>query len=270
MNSFSNAKNTKEFLHLWFQSLKEKKPNISYEAIAVKTGYASRSFVRQVITGQKPLTAKSLPRFLTVMNLDKNHETLFRLLLEKENPSLSFSAKDTKTLDLEIQKVRQKIQIKKTKQITPTTATAATIKKANIIYPLLSQSKGISLDDLSLNAKLTLDDCKEFLKVLEKQNFVSKSGKFFYATERLLQVQATDKVEMLKSHVRTGLFLFQEALNLPDSHIQEQLLFRAQYSIRKEQIEDFKNKLRSLLVEFVETTEDDESEKVVNLVCGLF
>jgi uncharacterized protein (TIGR02147 family) len=270
MTDICASKNSLEFLQNWFYSAKEKNQKLTFEAIAQRAGYSSRSFVRQVILGEKPMTAKALPRFINVMKLSKDQETLFRLLLEKDYSSFNIHKRDQKEIDADIRELQNKIQLKKSKKVNAAVLGSPLMKQAVLVYPYIGREKGTNAAELSAKCGVSAADCTLILKDFVKAGFVEKKGGAYFATERLLQVKEESSTELLKSHMRVGLSQFSNLVNSGVPFAKDQLLFRAQYSVEEKRAEEFKSRLRSLLVEFVEASEADEGKKIINLVCGFF
>jgi hypothetical protein len=270
MKTLLESKSVAEFLQLWLAQSKAGLRPPSFETLAQRGGFSSRSFVRQVFAGEKPLTAKALPRFLKILRLDKNHEKFLRLLLEKDVPSFNIDGRSRQVIEAELSLLRERISTKQRRRVQSTAVGAVPIKRMALIYPHLSRARGTDLKTLCKHSGLSDQDCQQILDSLVKENFAVQEKHLYFATERLLQIQEPSPTGLVRSHMNAGLELLKEALHKSADLSPEQLFFRAQYSVDPARLAEFKNQLRSLLVEFVETSESDEGKKVGNLICGFF
>lgn len=270
MSELISAKTAGDFIKLWLDQEKRSNRRFSFEAFSRKAGFASRSFVRQVLLGQKPLTVKSFPKFVKAMGLDKNHEKLLRLHLEAGHSEFNVAGKSLEEIKLEIQNVREKIQIKKTRKISQSQISTQKIRELSTLLPFLSRATGQTIEQISFRSGIPINELKNFTASGIKNGMVLEKDGFFFASERLIQLQETSRTILLKNHVNSGLNLMRDELNGSENISEEALFLRAQYSIEKDKMLEFKNRLRSLLVEFAEGTESDNGEKSVNLICGFF
>jgi len=81
MLTIFNYQNYRQFLADFYEEKKKASPSFSYQNFSRKAGFASKSFVFNVIKGKKSLSHSSIERLCTAMNLSNTESEHFENLV---------------------------------------------------------------------------------------------------------------------------------------------------------------------------------------------
>ncbi len=76
-----NYTNYIEYLNDWFKAKKASQPNYSYQMLANKAGFKSRSFMQFVMRAERPLNLKTIPKVTLALNLNKSQAQYFEAMV---------------------------------------------------------------------------------------------------------------------------------------------------------------------------------------------
>jgi hypothetical protein len=153
----------RDFLGRWYTWAKENKSGLSYALLTRRAGFASRSYVRDVMTGKRRLTMEALPRFVKAMELKGEYRRFFSLLVQS-SPNRFGRAGDPKVQD-KIARLKNRVRSDTESGRFPSHAQSLYLGKNRLeIYAALgTPSEGATLDEISQRTGLAKEICAKTL-----------------------------------------------------------------------------------------------------------
>jgi hypothetical protein len=108
----------------------------------------------------------------------------------------------------------------------------------------------------------------ETIEYMVRNQLVDKNGRKYFAKDIHANFQNM-KGEIFKKHfVRTA----EESIQISRTHIgsDEKLFLSSAFSVSRKDLPKLKDELRSLLLKYIDTSENANGDKVINLVTSLF
>jgi uncharacterized protein (TIGR02147 family) len=89
MPNIFNYQDYRQFLGDYYEEKKAMHPSFSYQSFSQKAGFASKSFVFNVIKGKKALSRNSVVKLSIAMNLSRQNQLISRIWCISTNPPIS-------------------------------------------------------------------------------------------------------------------------------------------------------------------------------------
>lgn len=269
--SLLEATNEREFLNIWYQWSKQNNAKLSYASITRKAGFSSRSYVRDVMTGERRLTLEALPRFIKALGLKGDLKLYFSHLVNFAcDPD---AANEAKKKD-RILRLKNRIRVQFESKSAPRTHQMKTLYEGSFfleVYAALgSLAQGANLDEISERTGKSKLFCQNaLLKMIETDLvFQSKTSDRYFARESHNIFSKLGTEDSFKKNYLTQLELVAHSAKIKfDS--EENLFFCSVFSIDPTKMPEFKNELRQLLLRFVDSSENPNGKKIARLVTGL-
>jgi len=181
-NSFEDqlflAKNYRSFLGCFFSDLvKRQSPKVlTYQLFADRSGFSSKSFIRDVIVGKKRLTLRSLPKVIEGLKLNRQWAQYFAILVRIEEDGCR-SLKYNKNIELQkLASIQLRIESKRTKKMVKDKAELNVFLSKNFpeVYAALgTPEKGACFEDIQKRTNLDLKELESCLKKIVQYNFAT-------------------------------------------------------------------------------------------------
>lgn len=253
------------FILCWKEGKFKQKP-CSYNQIAIRAGFKSRSFPREVANGHKKLTASSLPLMIKGMGLKNDLAEYFKVLVCLQHPEILEVPKSLGQLKRKLSNLRARIQGERSvsvgndpyevKYFPFVYAACGTFENGATITQVKQRS---GLDDTTLN---------KTLEHLVNLGVLRKQGIRIFPKESHLVMKELVKSPGFRQHFQHLLDLASKAARA-DFESQEKLFFTSSFSVKREDVPQLKLELMKTLLQFVDGSEDAEGNKVMSIVCGL-
>jgi len=261
------AANPSKFLQRAFAVLCEAHPKTSFADLARKMGFSSRSFVRQLMIGNRRPNLQNCRQISQGLGLSSEASDYFELLIVAENQQLDPVAFDKKLNEAEL-KLRRSLdkgvrQIRKTDPIP--------FERWPFIYASLGSPKqGRTLPEIVEMSGQNKTVCFEILEALQKKEMIhwdSKQQRYF-AKEEIIEIGELGNSKILKNLYK---LIALETLRRVDSDLSGgQALFHSSvFSVRKEQMPQLTKDLNKVLSAYMCSAEDSEGQELAMLCGGL-
>lgn len=269
MSCLLKAKNSEEFLALAFDALKKSNPRIGFAQLARRMGFSSRSFVRQLVLGQRRLNLTNYKQVASGFKLNAEATRYLGLLIESEcekNTSIR------KKLPTELKHTREKLSKSLSKNV-------KSVKQNHVIgyekWPLIyaalgSQEKGRSLSDI---IKLTGEPhsvCDEILEKLVVNGLARKCSftSVYFPSDDIIHLGELghDKIfqRFFRENLNRNLIRLEREFNHPMS-----LFYSSAFSVKKADLPDLTKALQDVLEKYMVENETAEGDEIAVLSATL-
>jgi uncharacterized protein (TIGR02147 family) len=267
----TNAPNFREFMQSYVDWRKTKRKSFGYASLAREAGFSARSYPRDVILGARPPTEGSISRFTRAMKLTGESARYFRLLVYRDRPELMQGS-----TEVDLARLLEKSRVRLLRQINNRSqAELLNVYSQNkwpLIYASLgSDSEGATPEEVSRRAHIPIDECERILAVLENQKIVKKNQDLrrYFSHNPHLIFQDLGQNLAFKEFFLNSLVRAKKDAQL-NFNKNDRLFFSSVITIKKNELQKYRAKLRDLLDSFAETTESPNGDEVVSIVCSLF
>ncbi|MBS1983396.1 MAG: TIGR02147 family protein [Bdellovibrionales bacterium] len=239
--------------------------HFSYAALARRAGFASRSYPRDILAGDKRITASTLEKFLKVFQLSEDEANILRTLLAL-NSSTSHSAT---SMHRKLTKLRSRLA-SRSQGAEPERMTSVLDSPLwpTLIAALADTPQGCDLATIADRTGLSESQCATELEAMLVKNLVQReSPRHYRPTVSHLLLRGLGQNQTFANFFLNSLESTRRALPRGLSS-DEDLFLASTISIDRARMKDFKAQLRALLEDFVETVEDPGGGEIVQLTCA--
>lgn len=248
---------------------RKKSKRFGYSHIARFGGFKARSFPRDVVSGKKRITLNSLPKFIKGLGLTSDLAEYFRILVEIDEVDCRTRNGDLAKLMKMKSNVEKRIASKQSIQLTDGQDRNFIHSSIPKIYASLgSLDVGVHIESILKKTSLPESEVHRCLEFMVQQKLVRKSKAKYFPTENHLNFQNL-KSDIFKKHfVNTA----EESIVMSKKHIQseEKLFLSSSFSVNKAELPKLKEELRSLLLKYIDSSENSDGDRVINLVASLY
>jgi uncharacterized protein (TIGR02147 family) len=269
------SENYHDFLARWIQAQEFAGKKVNFSALTRAAGFSSRSFIHEVIRGRKRITQNSLPRIIKAFKLKGSEAGYFECLVALEEENVEIGLKSKAHIQSELIRLREKVFRNRQRQyLSPEFQTASStwafgmLHMADVFAALGSKRRGASLNEILSRTGLSNKICSNILNHFVQKGVVSTSGDRFFASDMNFDLlNLKDNAIFLKYFREALLDLGKktEAQSALDS-----LFFHSSFSVERQRLPEFKAKLRTLLLEFIDEIQSDDGEVVSKMTVGLY
>lgn len=263
------------FLRLFFnkQGGWEKPRPLSYQEFATKAGFASKSFMGDVVAGRKRLTRDSVERVHSGLKLTASWREFLECLIACDEESFRRGDKDRDFYVEQLRRCRKKMSLQKSQKSLRADSTAVKIflqKDFPTVYAALgSEDKGATLDEIRSRTNLRAAQLRPILDAMKNANLISEN----LETSRYLPLTASLDMAELKSAEVFKVDYFQAIertrKRFPTQSASRKSLFMNQtFSASSQQLEELKARLAEVITEFAEQAESAEGDTVAEICIG--
>lgn len=268
LKSLFEAPDYRSFMKIWIR-LKSEHKKFGYSDIARRGGFSSRSFPRDVLTGSKRLTLNSVEKMIRGLQLPPNLAGYFKSLVELEHEDCRPQAWSAEAVRKKLAKQKERLSSKGRFQVEGADAVFSISNVPEVYAALGSVEHGSHLNEITartgLPERLILDALDKMIEL----KMVNKKRFRFYPTKEHISLEGLKKSDVFKHHFRKCCERASEAAKQKfDSD--EHLFLSSAFSINKHDLPKLKEELRNLLLTYVDSTEKENGNAVINLVAGLF
>lgn len=244
----------------------------SFSALSHRAGFKSRSFISEVLAGKKNMSLVSLQKLCEALSLKSSIKQLTQLLLLKELAS----SEPNPALELKIQGLKKKIQSEYQRMAFQNQSDQSLkdnpfgFPELMYIYAALGEHHlGASIEEIVSKTGLSPDVCVRNLEFLQEHQFIERKERRYFANlSHLVLNQLGQSMDFKKIYLRSLCSLQKNADKNFNSTTD--LFFHSAFSISQKNLPLLKNKLRELIIDFVDEHEDDDGIKIAKLTVGLY
>lgn len=252
-----------EFLKQSYSYLKAESKIFNYSELARRGGFSSRSYIRQVILGEKNITWSSLDGICKAFDLSGDTKKYFTILWEMSSLS------DSK----ELAKYQKKLltltkQILRKKDIRDTSIYET--EEWPLVYASLgSETGGASLEEIRKRSKLDSKHCVKILEMLDENDLIKNRNERYYPVCNHIALDKLGNDQFFKKY-------FIKKLNRLKKKTEESfnsdkdLFFQSTTCISSKKMTMFKQELRELMLKYIDSIEDNNGDTAVSFVVSMF
>lgn len=279
IQAFEKAKTYREFLSLLLRGGFEKIPRGRLSEMSFRAGFSSRSFVTEVLQGKKRLTSSSLAKIASALQIKGDSRAYFEALVAAEEKCVhsDMQVRERKILseaDLNsrIEKLRIRILQKSKagyKQFIDSDHSGVKSLQIFCVYAALGDVKvGASLEEILSKTCIDPASAKQVLRILADAGFIRAEAKRFFATDRAFDFQNLgENVSFVSAFVQSAQELAKEGARL--AREKESLVFLTAIPVNRFRLDEFKNKLRSTVLDVLDEFQDEEGTAVKKIVLAM-
>lgn len=267
IENLMKAQDYRAFISVLIQERKKHR-RFGYSDIARHGGFAARSFPRDVVLGKKSLSLNSLPKFIRGLGLTSDLAEYFRILVEiSETKCRTKSLDETKLRQMK-DNLKKRISDRHHVQVGHRDS-AFVLSSVPRIYAALGNADiGSSLKEIFEKTSLSETEIHQGLGYMLEQSLIKKRGARYFANESHSNFQGL-KTEIFKKHfIKTAETSIQMSKKFIGS--EEKLFLSSAFSVSQKDLPKLKDELRSLLLKYVDTAENPNGNKVINLIASLY
>lgn len=235
----------------------------SYTAFSKKSGFSSRSYVRDVVSGKRRLTPKTLGPVASTMALSSDLRTYFKLLVSLEENDIRPRELAPDQVRTKLRKLKERLLKRKAGPRRPAGMVAESFGP-EIYAALGTQEGGASLDEICMRTGLAPDAAGAVLAKMCETGAV-RGGQDPAAGERTryfpgdihVVSQAMDEIHKTYFISAAGEMIVRAKRSFDSP---ERLYWKSVFSMRPELAPRFKEELRELILRFVDRAEDPAGE----------
>lgn len=261
-----------DFFKEAFECLKSSNRAYSYGMLARAGGIASASYLREVLNGKRSLTPKGFAGICKAYRLNKEGVELLRLMLALKDKAFNPGRQSAEEISTEIDKHR-KLIIKKSKflrihDVHPEKFNSP-LSVSRVIAAMGSDKTGASLDDLIFKTMLPKQNVlqiveflslKGILKETKDERYLLVENKIIFDSEGEDSFIKRLYLEAMEHHAQKARQSFKDQSNI-------NLVYT--FSASKDKIETARNRIRQIIQDLVDESEDPTGEEIYTLVFGL-
>ncbi len=265
------AKFYRSYLKSAFRIEKEFNPNFSYSYFSKRAAISSRSFPRDVILGEKRLTARSLPKFLKGLGLKGDLKTAFQCMVALEE-NVDFKGHSAerirKTLEVSIERIANKLSDRKSE--------SANIRNFNVanwpyVYAALgSKEEGAILNKIISMTGLNPVICKRTLDQMVLEGVVIfdiGSDKYYPQSLNIV----VDRIGENQLYMQYFIESMDRAKTKAKSNFsnRENLFLNSIVSVKKSELNRVREDMKNIMVNYISDVEDKEGDKLLSILAVL-
>lgn len=239
---------------------------LTYAQIGRSMGVKARSYPRDILTGKKKLTPRLMPRMAKALGLTGELKRLFELLVELGEPNCRTSGFDEAKLRRAVEAVKNRILQKELLELRFEEA----YELADIprIYASLgSQEQGATLREISARSGFPLNRLTAALARMQQLGLLQEKQKRFFPLQPHVNTAGMQSEIFQRYFQKVTEEVQRQARE--DMQSDEKLFFSSAFSVDKRRLAELKTELRSLLLKYVDQSEDPHGDRVASILCAL-
>ncbi len=264
--SLIESKDYRHFINGRIAQLKSGEKGFSYEKLARRAGFASKSFAKDVGAGRKRLTPRSLPKMILGLGLHGAEKTLLQHLVGIEEDG------NSEAVQKKLEKTRQKLRnlgLKKALKETAADVVYQSLATLQVFTALGDFNVGATKEEILDRTSLSVKEIEETLETLSSEGLVTiQNDRFCACDDHVTFRNLADHLNFKK--------IFRQALNLARSQAEmdfasrEKLFLQSTFPVQKENLAQLKQRLRDTIEEFVQEASDSPGNKIQVLQLAMF
>lgn len=259
------AKNSQEFLASFFSDHTPFK-NFSYQVFAKRSGYSTKSYISEVISGKKKLSLSSVDKFSKGLALNLTWKDYLETLVRID---LSVSTLDRKHLIQKLDKLKNKLNLKnKSRNISESLSQTQKLLLSPLfpeVYASLGDSiHGSDLTTIEKRTKLEKPEIKNILIELVNAQIVRTEGDRYIVNTDAIDFSFIDTPEYFKADFFRSL---DKARNrfINQSNSNNSLFMTQTFSVQSNDLPELRKKLESVIFEFSQNSENSNGDTVADI-----
>ena len=267
------SENYRSFLKKYFEEMGQRR-KINYSDLSRRCGFASRSYIKEVLDKRKSLTAHSVGKIKKGLKLSGLLGNFFELLVSIEEPEANVGGFSNEVLRERIEKLR--LRLKKNATVAEFLTSKEVrnsiflIRHVSEVYASLgSVEMGASLDEIRSRCGLSVSQIEPILLHFLRLGVIEISGSRYYVKNPDIDIYDLDEnINFQKAYLQSLASLVERAekgLKSP-----QELFLHTAFSVQEIRLPILKKKLQQTIEDFMNEEQDDLGEKVVKMNLGFY
>ncbi len=259
------ALGSQDFLRVLYKKNKENSSNFSFNFIAQKCGFSSKSFLKEVIDGKKKLSLESAYKITTGLNFPSLWAQYFTELIKSENEKLELKPKHQK----ERLRLKSKLSHKAyEKEQDLGNILFQKLQHWPYIYAALGESEsGATSLEIEKRTGFSETTIKSTMEILLVEKLVALRGRRYYATSSTVFFEKLGDSEFFKDFFCRTILKSQELASRRFGS-EDALFYSMALSLKADQMPNFRQELSELLDKYTSEIEDPKGSRVASLSCA--
>lgn len=262
------VKNFREFIVRVLELRTSDQRKFGYADLARSSGFVSRSFPREVVTGKKTLTLDSLRKMSKGLGLPKDLIQYFTYLVELEVESCRAEGKSTLSIEKSLKNLKSRIVQKENELLKEADGPFANKFLPRVFAALGAELDGASTTEVKKRTSFSEETILTSLKTLEDLGLAVRKGTRFYPQVSHPSLQNLNSETQFKRYFKANLDEISKELEA-DYSKDHCLSFNSCFIISIKDAVRLKEELRELLLKYVDEHDSPTGDKVVSLICSL-
>jgi hypothetical protein len=271
LESLLAATTFREFLRLALLRRYEEQGKINFADFSRRAGFASRSYLTELLGYKKGLSRDGLMKLKSAMGLPRGYLRLFELLVYLEQPELATKSFAGRDLAEEIRQQRRRIREEAVRETKVRDSSRLVRKPAvfRVFAALGTPETGATMQEIERKTRLPGGVIDQSLALLRSEGAVEFADSRFYprATQfDFLDLKNPQNLSELVSQVTQE--IRREAPAIVER--ENDLVFYSALSIPTSRLAAFKAKMRETILENLDLFQNDEGEEVVQVFVSTY
>ncbi len=268
LEKLSHAGDYRSFLNLLLDDLKKRKGLGVRADISRKAGFASRSFLTEVLSGKKGLSRDAMQRLKVALKLTGHIGKLFEALVYKSHPNIQPSQKTSREIDLAIAGLSN--QILKNKNNPELARPHLTRPEVFQVYAALgTENLGADLEEIKRKTGLTSVPIRTALKSLVESKAVRVSeGRYFAISANADSLNYENRAALAEMIHKVCSGIQRNRKQMVEDR--KNLNIYSAFSVNRNRVFDLKKDLEKALMSVLDEYQDDSGDSVEQVFLSLF
>jgi hypothetical protein len=265
------AKTPEDFLRASLPIFTESQSTFSYAQVARQAGFASRSYVRALFEGKKPLSEAALLRLSSALSLRKDTEQLLLLRLQLRT---SLSKEKSRLVLARSRRLEAKIRdrlLRQDLQLSQKSGSVFRVEDWVFVFSALGQpGVGATIEEITQRTRRSRARCEQVLKSMLASGMVEhrEEEKRYAPLSAFLNFGELGTDDAFQKFFEAGHRQVGRKINTQFND-PNALFFSSVFSVRRSRLPEITKALQEVLVEFSETFEEAAGDDVVLLQAAM-
>ena len=268
---YLDAKDYRAFLTSLVEGRRERKSALSYGSLALRCGFKSRSFLRDVARGHKRLTLASHAKVLSGLPLPAEDVRFFDLLVQRDEIATRSKRTSpetiTKRLGFALERAKNRYCRPCDTLVSTSLLELLKVPEFPFVYAALGDPKhGMPLDAVAARTGLPIRTCEKLLRSMVSAGaaqYIENSHCYVAASPHFV-LTSVGATEAFRSLFLSSLD-FARVRFLAEPNSASHLFHQSVFSMPIHLVAGFKENLRRVVLEFVEANESPEGECLASI-----
>lgn len=244
----------------------------NFSDLSRRAGFSSRSYIKEVMSGKKRLTATSLAKFKRAFRLSGSLAMYFETLVALEEPSVNIAGLSKEVLLTRLEKIRLGLRRQKNAEHSNKKNLKTDKIFQNRYVPIVYASlgpieRGASVPEIQSRCGLGLEIIQPILDHFKQQGLIeNKEDRFFVKDSELDIFGLGNDINFLNVYREVISNLKQKVQKGINS--KNELFMYSAFTVKSDRLPDLKEKLKAVLLEFLDQEQIDDGDKVAQLTLG--
>lgn len=264
------ALNYREFLAAALKTAAKGQRPMSYAEFSRRAGFASRSYPADVLKGNRRITPATLPQFAKGLRLKGLWKEYFALLVAQEEADVNIDRLSSSVIQQKLERLRERISTADATRAASATPAKFYERRGWLeVYAALGKvDRGATLSEIETRTGFSNEKCQKILSAMAMAGVVQPQSERFLPCSRHVIFAQLGGETFFQQHFLDLLRDMESAARSEGFQSKENLFFTSVFSVRKKRVLELRERLRDLLLEFADTSEEAEGDGIAKICLG--